>query len=67
MPVKRTRGRPAKSKDDKLKAMSVQLHDAEIDSLKRIAERDERSVSYVIRRAVLRMLDNEKGAPPSRR
>lgn len=67
MLAKRTRGRPAKNKNEKLKAVSVQLHDAEIDSLKRIAERDERSVSYVIRRAVLRMLENEKAARPNRR
>lgn len=56
MAAKRKPGRPRKQEDERLKKLSVQLTDDELKAVEKIAASEERSVSYVIRRAVRQML-----------
>lgn len=46
------------ARTEKLKSVSVQLHPDEISALERLAMQEERSLSYMIRRAVRRMLES---------
>ncbi|MCW8129982.1 MAG: ribbon-helix-helix protein, CopG family [Planctomycetota bacterium] len=59
MPKKRKPGRPALG-DEKLIKLSVQLSPDELNRVKKRAREEERSVAYVIRRAVRDMLDKKE-------